>query len=219
MLTISTFNIFNDNNKDKYLEIEKYIKEYNIDILGLQEAYPKVVKKLSLTHQVTGKFRYLYFPRHNEANPIITNLEILKTKTKWLPYLPTLIPRIVTITTIKYNKEVINVINTHLAYENNQVQEKELNKLLEILKSLANPIILMGDFNLKNNNPIFINFINELEKLDIYQVPINEKTYKSPNNVRAIDHIFLSKKFKIDSYEVIKDLPISDHYPIIVKIN
>ena len=76
----------------------------------------------------------------------------------------------------------------------------------------------MGDFNLKNNNPLFLNFINSLEEIGIKRIPLNEKTLKNSKYSREIDHIFLSDEFRLKEKRVVKDLEISDHYPVVVEI-
>ena len=90
--------------------------------------------------------------------------------------------------------------------------------ILKLLKKETNPVILTGDFNLKNNKELFNNFVKDLENLNIYHVEIDEKTLKTSKYKRAIDHIFLSKNFKLLDKKVIKDLEISDHYPILIKV-
>ena len=76
MLTISTFNIQNKEDKNKIKLVKNYLIDNNIDILNLQEAYPKFMREFQSDlkdYKVTGNYRYLYFPKINESNPIITN--------------------------------------------------------------------------------------------------------------------------------------------------
>ena len=86
------------------------------------------------------------------------------------------------------------------------------------MKKEENPIILTGDFNLKNNKKAFNDFVAKMEKLNIYRVPIAEKTFKPSKYKRAIDHIFLSKEFKLLNKRVVKDINTSDHYPVLVEV-
>ena len=221
MLTISTFNIQNKESKTKALDIIKYINEKQIDIMNLQELYPSCEKELQKglkKHHITGKYRYLYFPRINESNPIITNKPIISTKTYHLPHLPSLLNRIITKTIIKLDSQEITVLNTHLDYKYTLAKKRQLQAILKLLKKETNPVILTGDFNLKNNKELFNNFVKDLENLNIYHVEIDEKTLKTSKYKRAIDHIFLSKNFKLLDKKVIKDLELSDHYPILIKV-
>jgi len=112
----------------------------------------------------------------------------------------------------------ICIINTHLDFKYNLAKKRQLNKLLKIITNEKRPIIITGDFNLKNNNPIFNDFVDNLEKLGIKRVPVNEKTLKQSKYKRAIDHIFISNNFELKKLEVIKELEISDHYPVLIDI-
>lgn len=221
MLTISTFNIQNKEDKNKLKFIKNYLIDNNIDILNLQEAYPKFMREFQndlKDYKVTGNYRYLYFPKINESNPIITNKKVLYSKTYRLPHLPSLLNRIITKTVVVIDNKEISIYNTHLDYQYSSVKKRQLNKVLKLIKKDKNPIILTGDFNLKNNKEIFNNFTEELEKLNIYRVQIDEKTFKPSKYKRAIDHIFLSKDFKLVDKNVVKDIETSDHYPVLIRV-
>ena len=94
----------------------------------------------------------------------------------------------------------------------------DLYVILKLLKKETNPVILTGDFNLKNNKELFNNFVKDLEQLNIHHVEIEEKTLKTSKYKRAIDHIFLSNDFKLIDKKVIKTIETSDHYPILIKV-
>ncbi len=228
-MIISTFNIKNDirkYSKSKEKEILKYLKDNKIDILNLQELYKPLYKDLkkdleNTKYHINNIFRYrfpLLFNLINESTPIITNKNVLYTKTYWLPHYPSLLHRIITKTVIEDNNELISIYNTHLDYKYDKVKEKQLNKILNIIKKDNNKIILTGDFNLKNNKEIFNRFVDELNRLDIYRVELNDKTLKQSKYHRAIDHIFLSKSFEVTKKEIVTDLKISDHYPLLIEI-
>ena len=230
MLKISTFNIQNDfdnYNKKKTLEIINYLKNNNIDILGLQEVYSKLnndlEQELSTTkYKIYGKYRfYLHtiLKRFNEKVPIITKKKTIFNKTYHLPNFPSPLKRIVTKVIISHNNKNISIYNTHLDFMFDNVKKKELKKLYNLIENDNNYIILMGDFNLKNNNPIFNQFTALLESKKIYKIELNEKTLKKSKYHREIDHIFLSNEIKLIKKEVIKDLKISDHYPVLVCVD
>lgn len=221
MLTISTFNIQNKEDKNKIKLIKNYLIDNNIDILNLQEAYPKFMREFQSDlndYKITGNYRYLYFPKINESNPIITNKKVLYSKTYRLPHLPSLLNRIMTKTVVAIDNKEISIYNTHLDYQYLSVKKRQLNKILKLIKKDKNPIILTGDFNLKNNKEIFNDFTEKLEKLNIYRVQIDEKTFKPSKYKRAIDHIFLSKDFKLVDKNVVKDIKTSDHYPVLIRV-
>ena len=227
-MIISTFNIQNDfrtYKKEKSSIIYNYLKDNNIDVLGLQEVFSKcnndLLRFIKNKYKMLGKYRFILPLLHftsNEKTPIVTNYEILKSTTYRLPYKPAKLKRVMTHVVIKYNDKEISIYNTHLEARIKSVKEEQLNFILEILKKDERPKILMGDFNLNINDTIFNSFIKSLEKLNMRRVDIKEKTFKEEKDNHSIDHIFVDNGFKIIKKEVIKTLDISDHYPVIIEI-
>ncbi len=229
MLRVSSFNIKNDYNKynvSKTNEIYNYLVNNNIDILCLQEVYSKVDKDLKKIldnkYSYYGNYRFyikFLFNIINEKNPIISSYPILFHKTYHMPHLPSLLKRIVTLNVIEYKNYKISIYNTHLDYKYEKVKLRQLNYLYRLIAKDNNLIILMGDFNLKNNKDIFNKFCSLLEKKGINRVEFNDRTFKESRCHREIDHIFISNKFFLVNHKIIKDLKISDHYPILVDID
>lgn len=230
MLTISTFNVQNDINyykDEKTKMILDYLTKEKINVLNLQEVYSTLNKNLvkelsSLSYSINGKYRFFLkylLKRFNEKTPIITNYKVLKTKTYHLPHFPSLLRRIITKVEIEDNNHLISIYNTHIDFQYESVKQRQLKKILKILKKDKNLIILTGDFNLKTNNPIFNDFIKELDKINIKHIDIKEKTFKSSKYHRAIDHIFISKDFKLIDKRLITNIPTSDHYPVLIQID
>ena len=98
------------------------------------------------------------------------------------------------------------------------VKLRELKYLYKLISKDNNLVILMGDFNLKNNKEIFNKFCNLLEEKGISRIEFNDRTLKMSRYHREIDHVFLSNEFNVENYSIIKDLEISDHYPIMVDV-
>ena len=229
MITISTFNIQNDIKKfsnDKTDIILKYMKDKKIDVLCLQEVYSLLDKdicnKLDNKFNMYGEYRFFLkklLNKVNEKTPIITKYKVLSNNTYQLPFLPTLLKRIVTKIEVEINNKKVSIYNTHLDFMLEFVKKRQLKKLLELIKNDPNPIILTGDFNLKTNKKIFLNFIEELKNINITHIDVKDKTWKPSRFHRAIDHIFISDEFKLISQEIVKDIPTSDHYPILIKID
>jgi len=227
-MKISTFNIQNDYgkyDKSKSKQIYNYLKSNKIDVLGLQEVFSKcdddLINYLGNSYKMIGKYRFfskLLLRRFNEKNPIVTNYKIVSFKTYHLPFFPSILKRVLTHVVIEYKGKEISIYNTHLEVRNLNVKKRQLNKIYSILKEDSREKILMGDFNLKTNKPLFLDFIESLEEIGMVRVPLDEKTLKQSRYSREIDHIFISSKFKLKNKQVIKDLDISDHYPVIVEL-
>ena len=227
-MIISTFNIKNDfnyYNKNKSLEIFNYLRNNKIDVLGLQEVFYKcdkdLCKLIKNSYNMVGKYRFLFklfHPTDNEKTPIITNKNIIESNTYRLPFYPSNLKRVMSHIVILENDKEVSIYNTHIESRLPKVKEKQLDKIYEIISNDKRPKILMGDFNLKDTDIMFENFVNKLKELDIKEVEINERTFKTEKEDKAIDHIFISDNYKIVNTFVIKDLIISDHYPVIVEI-
>jgi len=245
MLTIATINVQNKyqlkrydglyKNEDHVKMLLELILQYHLDIVGLQEVNPRYFERLSqlLYKNFTcyGESRY---PKNlltnhigvlttfNESVPIITRLKVLSKKTKLLPWISSMVPRIVTImelSTREFGKVV--VLNTHLDHRKNKTKVKELQYLLQLIRKIGVPVILMGDFNMTNKNDDFRKFVTELQTLGIFHVDVLEKTFKEATTNRAIDHIFLSQVFEVEQVIIEKSQKyqnFSDHYPVILKL-
>ena len=223
-MIISTFNVqnnFDSYNKSKSENIFKYIEDKKIDIIGLQEVFSKCnndLESMLTNYNMIGKYRFLFKRKINEKNPIITKFDVLSSKTYHLPSFPSRYKRIITHAIIEYKGSKISIYNTHLEVKSNKIKIAQLNKIYQIIKNDDLPKIIMGDFNLKIDNPLFIDFISLLNDLKITRVPIFEQTFKTSSSAKAIDHIFISSDFKLGKIEVVKSLDISDHYPVLVEL-
>ncbi|MFI3209580.1 MAG: endonuclease/exonuclease/phosphatase family protein [Peptostreptococcaceae bacterium] len=113
-------------------------------------------------------------------------------------------------TTISIKGKKIDIINLHLglSYEEQTVQ---IDEMLEYLKRLDNPYIVVGDFNAYNLD------IDEGILLDAAKETGNSNTLTLQAGLERIDYIFVSPKIDIIDYEVLIE-SMSDHYPIKAKI-
>lgn len=239
-------NLENRTNPENAKKLANYINETKYNILGTQEFtinFTKYLVKNLKNYSIYGKFQYgkllfgTKFPLikdFNQSNKIITNLKIIKKKTYVLPWFPfkfkdfkkafkkkCIMPRLATFLKLNIEQKEIYVLNVHLDYYIYNVQKKQLKYLLKKIKQFIKKgsLVLMGDFNLELDEQLFIDFIKDLEKIGLYRVPISEKTnserYRSKS---AIDHIFLSKEFKILDYGLSNLDEITDHKPVYVDV-
>lgn len=239
-------NFQNRKNYKKHSQIIKdLIVTEQLDILGTQELTFKYVNELNVLlngYKVYGDFRYnlnddniIEKLPYNETNSIITNREVLENYTVRLPWIPSsikefkqaisnfsLIPRIATINISNPNKlgsNPICIINTHLEYGVPSIQMQQLEYLKKLILKSADyyPTIITGDFNMEPTNQYFSHFIQELSKMNINRIGINDKTWKG----KTLDHIFVSDAIDVLDYTVKTNEQIqniSDHNLLIAKI-
>lgn len=106
----------------------------------------------------------------------------------------------------------VDYISTHFGL-NLLEQERMVDKLVEIIDSCLNPVVLCGDFNSTPHSNILKPIYERLTSAADVVGKTDEFTLDSFNPYITLDYIFLSKEFKVISYEVIKEIS-SDHFPI-----
>lgn len=234
---------------DNAYRLAKHIVEKSYDILGTQELtrlFMRQVDDYLEEHNFYGGYQYgrgifgtkfPIFKDYNQSNKIITTRKVVSTRTRALPWIPfsfkdlinsikkgSLSRRIVTTIELENSYNRLYVINTHLDYYLPKVQQRQLNYLLKKVKKYSKfgLVVLMGDFNLQINNPIFKKFEMELNSLGIRRVPVNEKTNSSKFKTKmAIDHIFIPKQWKIvacGTFDTNSLALITDHKAVYVDI-
>ena len=126
---------------------------------------------------------------------------------------------------IDYNDKVYNIGTTHLSYthkfEETELKDKEVNKLMDIIKN-KNSYIFTGDLNTIKTSK----YINKISEYYINNDTTNTWTTKpfSYNGFVAneldykLDYVFTSNDINIQSIEVV-DTIYSDHLPILCEID
>lgn len=237
--------------KDNAKILANHIENSGYYFLGTQELTRVFSQKLLNNlkkYKLYGNYRYgnskfvqsvNLLDSFNENNAIITNEQVLKTTTSLLPWFPSnpkalfeslkkgsIMPRIVTITEITdENIGNIYAVNTHLDYQLKSVQIRQLKRIYEIIEILNKkyPVVLTGDFNMEvGMDNQFDEFIDNIEKLGLQRVPINDKTNSQKfDNKTAIDHIFIPKSWIIEQAGLIEDETlnsVTDHKGVYVDV-
>lgn len=228
------------------------IEKYNPDLIGLQEALPEMVEYLS---ENLAEYVYWGRPRdedeEDESSGILFKNNIWEQMDGghfWLSEDPgsegskldgVSLPRMVS--WVKLKRKIDNIsyhyFNTHYAFENEYIREKEtlifveqIEKITKMKINIIKNLIISGDFNAidsekcikmwkeyGNLNDTFDGRKDNQENFGTFH------GWSGNAGNKRIDYIFVSKEFKILDYQVIKekneDRYPSDHFPIISRIS
>ena len=250
-----TYNIRYDNQNDGENQWSKrkeflcdQIAFYSPDILGIQEGLHHQVKYIDSTF---SNYNFVGIGRDDgkkkgEYSAIFFNkkkFKVIKESTFWLSQTPAKISvgwdasmeRICTYVLLKnkITKQRFWVFNTHFDHIGEKARTESAKLILNKIKQLNQnnlPLLLMGDFNLKETSDPIRFLSKELydSKTNCLSKPFgpvgtyNGFRFDQPVTDR-IDYIFTSKKnIQINKYAVLsdsKDLKYpSDHLPVYVEI-
>lgn len=250
-LKIMSYNIngfFCYYNHDNYLNIAQFIKkeiiENKVDIICLQEVWLQnifdiiinEIKYLNLYISCPSRKLKYYFGEHSGLL-IISKLPIMKcnfVKYNNLTSLCKLTNKGFQHISIKYNNNLINIINTHLqsSYKYFNYRSIASDQLNDIITYCNNNNILeyliLGDLNL--NQHYIHKILTTYSNINIPYKYINNKEDNNdpeikyitcPYNNEILDYfLFVNNIFnnKYHKYEVKNNIPYSDHYPIYLEI-
>ena len=220
--------------------VYKVIRNYNCDIIGMQEVtekmYSDIVSEFIDEYSIIGMGRSKKC--FNERNNILiqNKYKLINEETFWLSKTPnktgssiwySLFPRICTtaIVEVEPNKK-IRIYNTHLDCLLPSAREYGLKRIGEYIgRCYENdklPCILMGDFNAVPNSKVITKFseglytdkkfiaVQEIDK-DIYNYTTMSH-FKGKTKGMHIDYIFVSEEFDIKNVEIIR-YQERDKYP------
>lgn len=211
------------------------LKKLNLDIMALVEVdtgsfrskkdeVKFFEKKLGMTNLVEKiKYPFMgwlklfhYVPILNkQANAIISKFKITNVKyhlfhegTK----------RVIIEATINCPKKV-TILLAHLAL-GKSARAKQIVELANIVNSIKNPVMLMGDFNTFNGvtelkNLLKKTHLKDYVKLDKHSIQLTQPTWHPS---RRLDYVLVSKEIKVKQYEVL-NYPFSDHMPLFVEFS
>lgn len=251
----ATYNIRFDNPndkgnlwKDRSTHLINLIRFHKMDIIGTQEG---------LLHQLEDIKEGLGFPyigvgrdkggTEGEFSAIFYNpslFELIEQETFWLSESPdqpskgwdAALNRVCTwgrFKTKKGNKQfyVFNIHYDHIGQLAREESSKLVLSKIEKINSKNLPVILMGDFNVKPDNPAYETVVNNSDLKDSRLISLspsvgNQGTFngfiwdKLPDGI--IDHIFVSPNVFVLRHGILTDnygmkYP-SDHFPVMVEV-
>lgn len=217
--------------KKRYEKIVNYIKEQNMDIIGVQELTRKgkrYLKKHLKEYDIVGKRRHsIIFT--NEYNCILVkkDFKIKGHKTYSLSDKINILgrkgkkdnfPRICTLIHLEKENKKYLVANTHIDNSNTDNKKNMLDIFDNIVKSHKKGdeyLIITGDFNMTLDNKNLVRYAKDY--IDPFK-NYTEGTFPSVPDMKALDHIFLDKRLTYHSEKIHSwsndDGFMSDHYPI-----
>lgn len=133
-------------------------------------------------------------------------------------------PRVILHALVDMNGRDVDVFVTHVGLSDEE-KTNAIKTLIPLVKICENPTIVMGDFNMKDDNPTMQPLLSILEdsflyypKKDDFTWPCDPELMKAdPTKCERIDYILFSPHFKVESVEI-PPLVLSDHKPYIAYV-
>jgi endonuclease/exonuclease/phosphatase family metal-dependent hydrolase len=132
----------------------------------------------------------------------------------------------------KKSKKEFYVFNVHYDHRGMEARRESSKLIMQKIKAIAGdrPVILTGDFNGSNetewyqyinNSTVLKDALLQVDKPYINNGSFNSFKANNPSN-EIIDHIFISKQFKVTRYGILTDtyhgkFP-SDHFPVLTDL-
>lgn len=211
--------------------IAKVITESGADIIGLNEVYNSSMKNPDRVEQAKKLARYTKIKNHifakaltvggadDYGNACLSKLdykdyevfsvpspEIKREKTYYEDRC------ILKVNFIIDNNRILTCFITHFGLAKVE-QESMYKRLLEEVAKINNPFVIMGDFNLEDDNEYIIDFKNRFNIAIKSPTP----TFTSLNPYKRIDYIFTSKDIIVTRAKVLNYVA-SDHLPVFATI-
>lgn len=209
---IGTYNIKSLNyNKDNLKQFKQDIQDLNLDIICLQEVdknakrsgHIDMMKELAKenNYPYSHFYKTMWILNGYYGLGILSRYPIKEVSSLLLPNSLIKEPRILTKTTVLINNQEVDIYNTHLTYENNEIRTKQMNKVKEEI-DFNKYTILTGDFNSFGINQDFK--IEGIESIN------QNKEYMTFRDFALPDDIYYSSHFsKIN--QGVKMTSFSDH--------
>ena len=127
----------------------------------------------------------------------------------------------------KTDKQIIH-LNTHIDHVGKIARKESVKLIIDKIRGLKNiPIVVTGDFNLREGGSLYNIIVNSDVLRDTKyscEDTMDEKTFNNFGGQEAevMDFVFINDNFKTLKYRVVQDMNddkyISDHYPVVSEI-
>ncbi|MCU0642126.1 MAG: endonuclease/exonuclease/phosphatase family protein [archaeon] len=217
---LTTHKYFLPHSSEAIRKISDFINSEDLDIITFSEIEggsfrSKNINQLDLISKFTNLTKKVFFPTvrlsklFNQGNALCSRYPIIKTENTRLPGMGE--PRYLGKAIIEIDGAKITVLTTHLSL-NQSTREEQIQYIANTVNKTNGPLILAGDFNIKD--------ISELELIDktrLRKTPFH-KTYPSWNPQSPEDMIFFSPEFELIKSYPYSEEKFSDHLPIIAEL-
>ncbi len=201
-------------------KISDFINSEDLDLITFSEIEggsfrSKNINQLDLISKFTNLTKKVFFPTvrlsklFNQGNALCSRYPIIKTENIRLPGGGE--PRYLGKATVDIEGIEITVLTTHLSL-NQGVREEQIQFIANMVNRTQGPLILAGDFNIKEPSELELIDKTRLRKTPSYN------TYPSWNPKSPEDVIFFSPEFELISSHPYKEEKFSDHLPIIAEL-
>lgn len=213
---------------DRATALCDFLKRLQPDVVGVQEATRLWRENITKSGTFTAQYYNMVGEERNntatdnEANPILyrkDRFDLLDSGTFWLSETPDQMSkgfgaayhRICTWVKLKDKNsgQVLVFMNTHLDTTSKDVRTAEFNLILEKAQSFGNvPIILTGDFNIRQDAPLYRTIQKTMFKDSKTVAKSAEDAsskvaeYYSKSDNRPIDYVFVTNHWNVSSYKL-----------------
>jgi endonuclease/exonuclease/phosphatase family metal-dependent hydrolase len=212
--------------------IASLLQETNADIVALQEADAPSRWSGRFDHvdylRDETEYRCSLIGRHADnwfftyGTALLSRAQMSNSESITFPPTPPTTSKGFVKTTIAWDvqgKRVpVTIVSVHLDFSRKSVRDEQIGILVEVLKDIESPLIVMGDFNSHwDQKRSHVQQLAEALELAAYE-PKNDHlgTYKSTDGKR-LDWILASSDLGFARYEVLPDI-VSDHFAVYAEI-
>ena len=213
-----------------------FLKQYGVDIAGLNEVYDKssntdylnqagrIAMYAGLQYHVWGQGKQFDWGGNVAiGNAVVSKYKLLDTQFIAVPapvvgdsdyrseYSNLYEDRVIVKTTMNVGREIC-FITTHFGLVGEE-QNRMIAELTKVLDAETRPVILCGDFNNSPDSSYLQPIYERLQSSADLTGKRDEYTHSSWKPSQTIDYIFVSEEFTVKDFDVVEVI-MSDHMPI-----